>query len=121
MINRYFIFAMGTLAVLVFCFSYLDIVLSFSNKIMWWDSLEHFLGGVSVGFFALWLGSIFGIRVSLITCVAFVFCVGVAWEIMEVMLGVGQSIYMSYWADTVKDIVCDCVGGLVAGLSMRAK
>ena len=112
--RRYLFAAMLSLAILTFCFSYLDIVQSFSSKYMVWDSIEHFLGGVTVGLFSIFAIVLIRSRAPMPAVVIMTLCVGIAWEIMEYQIGTGGSQYMSYGADTAKDIVLDGLGGYTA-------
>ena len=110
----YLFAAIISLGLITLCFSYFDIVLSFSDKFMWWDSWEHFIGGVTVGFAALFLLTLLRFPHDASHVVFVVFCVGVIWEIMEAHYGIGGSQWMGYWTDTIKDLVCDVIGGYVA-------
>jgi len=102
---------------------YLDWVYS------WYDMVLHFLGGVAVGLFAIWVFEhISGynlwtnIRI-LIWGLVMVLTVGVLWEIFEIYVGFtdfGDG--MQYVTDTISDLVLDSVGGilgLIYGLKTR--
>lgn len=120
--RRYLFAAILSLAILTFCFSYLDMVQSFSSRYMIWDSIEHVLGGVTVGFFTLFALTLFRLHPTGPLTVFAVLAVGIAWEIMEAHYGIGGSQWMGYWADTIKDVVCDVVGGygaVVIGRRLR--
>jgi hypothetical protein len=53
--RRYLFAAIAAFALTALCLSYFDIGLSFSERYIWWDSLEHVLGGVTVGFYFSWI------------------------------------------------------------------
>ena len=88
----------------------------------WFDSLVHFIGGVSVGFFALWTFWDSGLWKkerpkqfsALITTVLVVIIVGAAWEIFEYVNGLTQSTE-GYKLDTIHDMIADTLGAIVAG------
>ena len=75
----------------------------------------HFLGGVWAGLFAAWLLQRYKKRFLIIQCAAIALSIGVCWEIFEFAFGIGGSLFMSYWADTIKDLCMDTLGGVVAG------
>lgn len=88
----------------------------------WFDDVAHFLGGLSVGFFSLWVlfvSGIFGkhqptkrqIFFSSIICGMFV---GIGWEIFEYVYHIANPIG-SYQVDTTFDLLADFVGAAVAG------
>ncbi len=112
--RRYLFAAIASLAVIAVIFSYFDIVRSYSDTYAWWDSFEHFIGGITVGFAALFVVTLFLIPKPALSTVLIVFAVGIAWEIMEYHIGTGGSKYMSYEADTIKDLICDVIGGYAA-------
>jgi VanZ family protein len=112
--RRYLFAAIAAFALTALCLSYFDIGLSFSERYIWWDSLEHVLGGVTVGFVALFLATLSRISNTTFFAVLSALCVGLAWEIMEAQTGIGTSLYLGYAADTIKDLVCDCIGGYIA-------
>ncbi len=117
--RRYLFAAIVSLALIALSFSYFDIVRSFSDRFMWWDSYEHFLGGITVGFAALFALTLFQFPHRPVHVVIAVLFVGLAWEVMESHYGLGGSKYMGYWADTIKDLICDCAGGYAAALMGR--
>ena len=115
MVRRYLYAATIALALVVFAFSFLDMTYELSYRIFWWDSFEHTLGGVCMGFFGLVVAEVFRIRKHrLVWVLAFVLFAGVAWEIMEYVSNLTDSPFMSYQMDTFKDIVLDCIGGYIA-------
>lgn len=70
---------------------------------------SHFLGGLCVGFAAVYGTRAYGFRLALWQCLLIVLCVGVAWEVWEYSWA--QPI--PTW-DTALDIVMDLLGGYVA-------
>lgn len=45
-------------------------------------------------------------------------CVGLVWEVFELYVGVGGSLFMPYWLDTLKDLFIDTLGGTIAGYAL---
>ncbi len=113
--NGYLRMSIILFAILAVSFLYFDLVLQFSNTYWWWDSYEHYLGGIVVGFFALWLGTLrFNRRISLSHTVAFLLVIGITWELMEIVYPLGDSRFFSYAVDTSKDIILDALGAITA-------
>jgi hypothetical protein len=92
---------------------------------LWWfDNAMHFLGGLSMAFFTLWivhaLGFFKGVpRTSrvLFTVLASVVLIGIGWEVFEYVFGIANpSIGQTYASDTSFDLFFDLLGALVAGL-----
>jgi|GEM_PF-6984675 len=69
---------------------------------------SHYVAGVCLGFFALYVMKGMGWGLSLPLCLAFVLFVGVAWEILE------WSNFVLGKIDTGSDIVVDLLGGYTA-------
>ena len=91
----------------------------------WFDNVSHFLGGLSLGTFALymWYGSgIFGRttpskREAFATAFVFVLIIGLGWEVFEYVYGIaGPSIGQTYAQDTFTDVFSDICGAALAGL-----
>lgn len=89
----------------------------------WFDSLMHFLGGLSAGLFSLWVWYVSGLlgrevptrKQVFITTLIWVMIVGVGWEFFEYVNGIANPIG-NYALDTFNDLVADFVGAVVAGL-----
>ena len=94
-------------------------------RIWWLDIPMHFAGGMWAGLCAAWLLARRGNSFSLLWCLGFALAVGVAWEIFEYSEGIAGAYYMSYQADTAKDIVMDLLGAaggwVVASRLVRGK
>jgi len=94
---------------------------------LWWvDMILHFLGGLCVAFFVLWLVSwksdLKNWSRGKILFVAFLgaLLVGVLWEVYELYFGITfLSDGARYFADTAKDLTMDCVGGISGFLWTR--
>jgi hypothetical protein len=93
---------------------------------LWWiDIILHFLGGICVAMFALWLVSWKSElkswsrgKILLTTLLAALF-VGILWEIYELYFGITfLSDGTRYFADTFKDLTMDLVGGFFGFLWM---
>ncbi len=93
---------------------YFGVGQSYFWTIWWWDILLHVLGGVWAGLFGAWVAGFFGIRATFIQCILFALVIGVGWEIFEYINGLGDSVFMSYTADTIKDLFDDTLGGAFA-------
>src|SRR4051812_36277786 len=90
----------------------------------WFDNVSHFLGGLSLGFFFLWIwyaSGIFGVstpskREAFATALIFVILVGIGWEVFEYVYGIANpSVGQTYMQDTFCDVCADIVGASVAG------
>ena len=82
--------------------------------VSWFDILLHFLGGLSLGVFFIWL---FGLRErsykTLFLVVLFIVIIGVGWEIFEYINNIAKSTE-EYVPDTILDLVMDTAGAVVA-------
>ena len=87
---------------------------------LWWiDVILHFLGGLCVALFALWLGSVKSDlknwrqgKILLVALAGAIF-VGILWEIYELYVGLTfLSDGARYFADTGSDLMMDFVGGI---------
>ncbi len=89
-------------------------------RLWWFDILLHLLGGFWSVLALAWFFSFFGIRLSFWQLFACGLAVGLAWEAFEYAFDIGGSNFMSYQADTAKDLIDDCLGGsLGAYLALR--
>ncbi len=87
----------------------------------WFDSIVHLCGGISVGFFTLWLSTSVGkqsvIRFSVENCVIILgaaLFIGLLWEFFEWSFGLTFVTAPNYGVDTLSDLLMDVVGGFVA-------
>lgn len=111
--------AFGVLIILGFLFIFAS---SFWDM-RWFDSLMHFLGGLSSGLFALWVwysSGLFGKdsptrKEVFITAVFWVMFVGIGWEFFEYVNGIANPIG-NYALDTFNDVSADFIGAVVAGI-----
>jgi cation transport ATPase len=104
--------------------------------IWWWDIVSHILGGIAAGLGYAWFVEYvyasghprfiqalikasmirrLNLRVNVKSALIVAFVIGVAWEIFEYVFQTGQSAFMSYAADTVKDLINDSIGGALVG------
>ncbi|MEX0932373.1 MAG: hypothetical protein WDZ61_00565 [Parcubacteria group bacterium] len=90
---------------------------------LWWfDTMMHFLGGLSIGMFIIWVSSKAGFlgvgippRGRAMTVVLILIAViGVGWEVFEYIFNIAKSTEDSYVLDTIADLVADMVGGFTA-------
>jgi hypothetical protein len=92
-------------------------------NVRWFDSLMHFLGGLTIGMFSLWVWYASGLfgryvptkREVFIAALVFSMLVGIWWEFFEFANGIANPIG-SYALDTFADITADLVGAIVAGI-----
>jgi len=107
---------------------FLVLVISILNKIggdfflywkfWWYDIVMHFLGGVAIGFIALWYYYFSGYikkinkKIPFIYLYTFivVFSVGIGWEVFEFLLEVDFS--NNYIPDTSLDLIMDILGSV---------
>lgn len=86
----------------------------------WFDILMHFLGGVLVGGFVLWLIR-FEVPISIrhsiplfATAFAAIMLVGISWEVFEYFFGIHTA--QNYTLDTTLDLATGVVGMMSAYL-----
>jgi len=106
----------------VFLLNLLASVFYLYQSFLWFDMLMHFLGGIVVTFFAVWLlyhsyaawRGTTG-KILLINSLVFVL-VGVLWEVMEFGVQHAFNIYgvLATPGDSVSDIICGLIGSWVA-------
>jgi hypothetical protein len=117
--NRLLYYAFAVLIILGLLFS----VSGSFWDMRWFDSLMHFLGGLSAGLFAVWVWYVSGLfgwdvptkKQVFITALFWAMFVGVGWEFFEYVNGMANPIG-SYALDTFNDVFADFIGGVVAGL-----
>jgi uncharacterized protein YacL len=88
----------------------------------WFDIPVHMLGGLSVGFAALWFWAHFmHLKVirflklkALGVVILAIFFVGISWEIFELLGGITNMTDRGYWPDTIGDIINDFIGAIFA-------
>jgi len=105
---------------------YLALDRAYYWTISWYDIMMHFLGGVWVALFALWIFSSRKIsflptHISFLQIVSLVICVGIVWELYEIMFGLTFVSDPEYWGDTILDLVMDTIGGICVAFSIRNK
>lgn len=83
----------------------------------------HFLGGLSVGLFSLWVWFVSGLfgkevptkKTAFVTALSCALLVGGWWEFFEYAHGIANPIG-NYALDTFNDVCADIVGGVLAGI-----
>ena len=127
--------------IFIICSTILGEMFSLYYRISFWDDLLHFTSGIMIGMFGAILMVTFLRKmksnklitpiVIAVSAVCFALCVGMIWEIYEFsvdsLLGLNMQKFMlqdgtqligqSALADTMKDLIIDSVGALVAAIS----
>ena len=109
------------LLVLVGILNFVANKLYFYWTLHYFDSLVHFLAGITVGLASVWFFSrnkVYMTQSSVFLSVFIgVFVVGIVWEVFELVYGITSfSDGMHYVTDTSLDIGMDMVGGVLAGI-----
>jgi hypothetical protein len=77
------------------------------------DTIPHFLGGLWLGLLSVWVAREYGYSDSTsrrrIQLVILVICLGIAWELFELLIGVTVNI-RAQMVDTLFDLVHDALG-----------
>ncbi len=107
------------LAIIAVMYFYFGLHERFFWTVFGWDILLHLLGGLWVGLAAAFALGLMGIRASAWQLIAAAVIAGVLWELFEYALGIGGSVFMSYGADTAKDLVDDLLGGIGAAFIFK--
>ena len=112
--NKYFIPSFLVMLV-VAAFHWLGALQDYYSKVLWYDIPMHFMGGVWVALFTLWVvstqyGSYFKKYLGIRNLILFVFVFGFAWEILELILRFNSISDVGYTFDTVKDLIIDMLG-----------
>jgi hypothetical protein len=81
----------------------------------WYDLLVHFLGGMWVALFFVWIVQWLGMSVTRTSAMFLIgigatIVVGFAWEMFELATGMVE---IAYWRDTLIDLVMDVSGALL--------
>ncbi len=84
----------------------------------WWDIPLHVLGGILAGLIGMWFFVVSGRRTSYTAALCGAIVLGILVEIAEFALGFTYSPFMSYPADTLKDMCNDTIGGFIAAYSI---
>ncbi len=92
-------------------------------NVRWFDSLMHFLGGLSVGMFSLWVWFASGLfgrgtptkKEVFVAALIFAMLAGIWWEGLDYAYGMADPIG-SYPMDTFNDLLADFFGGIIAGI-----
>jgi hypothetical protein len=120
--NKKLLYIIFILVAILAVINYIAGAFYFYWTISWFDNVVHFLGGVCVGLISIWIFYVMGLltkgrpslKRAILTSLAFVLAVGVAWEIFEYLIGATQSTE-SYPLDVFHDLLSDMVGAIVAG------
>jgi len=118
--NKYFTPSFFLL-IFIFIFHYIALAQEYYWSIWWYDMVMHFLGGMWVALFALWLVNTPYLLYfkkflsSTLSLIVVTFIVGFLWEILELILGFTSLAAADYWSDTIIDLIMDVLGaGFIA-------
>jgi len=83
----------------------------------WFDILVHFIGGIVAGLLFIYLYGALSSRASsrgesFILIFLFVLCIGLMWELYEIIIKSTGIWHPDYLLDTIADIFTDLSGGL---------
>lgn len=121
--KRSLLFISFGILVLLGVMHYLGQTFYFYWDMRWYDSLAHFLGGLSMGFICLWLWYASGLfgkstpnkKQAFIVSLIGGMLIGIGWEFFEFANGIAHPIG-SYALDTFNDLLADFAGSAVAGM-----
>lgn len=135
--NRSLLFFTFTLIIIFGTLHLLAGIFYFYWTLWWFDYLMHFLGGLSLGLFFLWIFYASGfaanrreraglsglarparlqaVFMSLIP----VLILGIGWEIFEFVNGITQATEESYTLDVAHDLLADGLGAFAASIIGR--
>lgn len=120
--NRYLLLLSFSLVFVLGILHHVASVFYFYWTLWWFDYLMHFLGGLSLGLFSIWVAHVSGIFGRSVpnltrlffTCFLPVLFIGVAWEVFEYAYGLTQATEDTYALDVAHDLIADMVGALLA-------
>ncbi len=121
-----YFYALLALAFLL-VFHTLGITDNFYLYFWFYDIIAHMLGGLGIGLFALallqtfWPGML--VKNRWLKIAILVFIAGLVWEAFEVYYNItGYDFGLkAYYLDTIKDLIDDVIGGLIAVYLTRSK
>lgn len=121
--NRYFVPSFA-LIVCIALLHYFALDRAYYWTVPWYDIMMHFLGGLWVALFSLWVCasgkfSFIPQRISWGKVLVVVLTVGVLWELYEIVFGLTFVSDPEYWGDTTLDMVMDTAGGLVGAILLN--
>ena len=103
-------------SVLILVFDVLASILYLYWTIWWFDIFMHTFGGLIIGLCILWILQKLSTKVPLYLyiwlVVLGVLVVGMGWELFEVFTGITD--ISKDLIDTIQDLICDTLGGLIA-------
>ena len=100
---------------LIFIFNYLATYFYWYSSIWYFDMIMHFIGGVWLGFFSIYLFKINNLNLKLVFKILFfLLCVGVGWEIFEIIINNFTIRDDFNLLDTSSDLFFDMAGGMFA-------
>ncbi|MBI4093951.1 hypothetical protein HY417_03225 [Candidatus Kaiserbacteria bacterium] len=96
-------------------------IIALANDLYWLfpslDLLTHFLGGVWSALFFYWVMIASSRSPSVLSIIAYVLVLGVAWEVFELTVGISAGAH--YARDTLSDLFMDFVGACVVVFALR--
>lgn len=108
---------------LVYLIFFIFIMNLLANKFYWYasisyfDMIMHFLGGFWVGLCYFYFFQVKSIFISnILKLLAFVFCIGLGWEVYEILVNKAVAQNSLDYLDIGSDIFFDLLGGAVAAI-----
>ena len=123
--NRYFVPSFALL-ICIALLHYLALDRAYYWTVSWYDIMMHFLGGLWVALFLLWVCATRKIsflpqNLTFIQIISVVLVVGIVWELYELVFKLTFTSDPEYWDDTVLDMIMDTLGGCVGILFFNKK
>lgn len=105
------------LAFLLWGLNYVALTFYLYWSLWWYDSMMHFLGGLTLGVLAVWFWNVekHSLRAFLLIFIT-VMLLGGVWEVFEYVFDIAGTARgtLNYWKDTIHDMVMDGLGAVLA-------
>ncbi len=79
-------------------------------------AITHFLGGAWISLLVFWVYALRGKRANIAQCLIAALCIGIFWELFEILADLTLVESLRYTSDTLSDLAMDILGGLVGGI-----
>ena len=119
------IVAMAALASIVLVLNSLGNAGHFYQADFGYDKIVHFAAGAFCGVFGIWLfhpsGAMRERWWAISAAFILSFWIGGGWEVYEIIYDQPDLTTLTYWDDTLTDMVADVLGGVLAGTMYRER